>query len=345
MAKGLVVNKKRLFWEKIRLELKNPFRVAYKESTFHDTYWVRLAEDNGWGEGTIPSYFNISEKKLVSYWEKTAQSPVPFPVSIHQIDEWMGEEGVAPARCAIELALLDRIGRDEGKPLFEVLDLPEPKSLTTSYSISLSTPQEMANKAKEAKKYPILKVKLGGESDESCIAAIREVRPDCFLRVDVNGAWDLETAKKMIKHLSFYNVEFIEQPLPRENITELGILQSNSNIPIVADESARTMVDIHKLGLAGVSGVNLKLMKVGGILTTLEMIKIAREYNMRIMLGCMLESSLGVTAMAHLSGLADWIDLDAPMLLKNDPFDGLQFDKRLHISLPERSGIGVLRKE
>lgn len=339
------MNKKRLLWEKIRLELKNPFRVAYIESSFYDTYWVRLAEDNGWGECAIPSYFNISEKKLVSYWEKVAQSSVPFPVSIHQIDEWMGEDGVAPARCAVELALLDRIGREDGKPLHQVLDLPDPKQLTTSYSISLSTPQEMAEKAKGAKNYPILKVKLGGEADESCIAAIREVRPDCFLRVDVNGAWDLQTAQHMIKRLSFYNVEFVEQPLPRENITELGILQSDSNIPIIADESARTLVDIHKLGLAGIAGVNLKLMKVGGILTTMEMIKVAREYNMRIMLGCMLESSLGVTAMAHLSGEADWIDLDAPMLLKNDPFEGLEYDKRLHISLPDRPGIGVIRKE
>ena len=122
-------------------------------------------------------------------------------------------------------------------------------------------------------------------------------------------------------------------------------MQSTSNLPIVADESVQTLVDVHKLGLAGVAGINLKLMKVGGILKAIEMIKVAREYNMRIMLGCMLESSLGVTAMGHLSGEADWIDLDAPMLLKNDPFEGLQYDKRFHISLPDRPGIGVIRKE
>lgn len=199
----------------------------------------------------------------------------------------------------------------------------------------------MAEIARNEKAYPILKVKLDGKDDEDCIAAIREVRPDAKIRVDVNAAWDLPMAIKMVRQLSVYDLELIEQPLARDQITEMGILQSTTRIPIVADESVQNVEDVHALGLAGVAGINLKLMKTGGILPALEMIQVAQDYNMRIMLGCMLETSLAVTAMAHLSGLADWIDLDAPLLIKNDPFDGLKYDKHLKITIPTQPGIGI----
>jgi L-alanine-DL-glutamate epimerase-like enolase superfamily enzyme len=335
------MNKQRLTWKKISLELLRPFRIAYGVATIRDTHWIQLEDDSGWGEGVIPSYHQISNAELYACWHKASISEVPFPVSIHQVQGWIGDDCPGPARCALELALLDRIGRIENKPLYQLLDLPNPKKLVTSYTISISTPQEMAAEARAFKKYPILKIKLGNEEDEACIAAIREVRQDATLRVDVNGAWDLSTAKMMVRRLAIYNLDLIEQPLPRGQVTELGILQSGTNIPIVADESVQTIDDIHALGLAGVAGINLKLMKVGGVLTALEMIRVAQEYNMRIMLGCMIETSIGVTAMAHLSGLADWIDLDAPLLIKNDPFEGLTYDKHLKISVPASAGIGV----
>jgi L-alanine-DL-glutamate epimerase-like enolase superfamily enzyme len=335
------MNKQRLTWEKISLELKKPFRIAYGVATVRDTHWIRLEDDSGWGEGVIPSYYQISNAELYACWNKASRSEVPFPVSIHQVEGWIGEEGPGPARCALELALLDRIGRNENKPLYQLLSLPDPKKIVTSYTISISTPQEMADEARAVKAYPILKIKLGNEEDEACVAAIREVRPDAKIRVDVNGAWDLPTAKMMVRRLAIYDLDLIEQPLPRGQVTELGILQSTTKIPIVADESVQTIEDIHAAGLAGVAGINLKLMKVGGVLTTLEMIRVAQEYNMRIMLGCMIETSIGVTAMAHLSGLAEWIDLDAPLLIKNDPFEGIMYDKHLKMSIPKSPGIGV----
>jgi len=338
------VNKQRLVWEKIALELKNPFRVAYGESSICYVYWIRLAEDNGWGEGAIPFSGGNSDKEMLACWEKAARSPVNFPVSIHQVQGWMGEGGTAPARCALEMALLDRIGRNEGKPLYQILDLPKPEPLSTSYTISLDTPQKMAEIARNEKACPILKIKLGGEDDEDCIAAIREVRPDAKIWVDVNAAWDLPKAIKMVRQLSVYNLELIEQPLARDQMTEMGILQSTTKIPIVADESVQNLEDVHALGLAGVAGINLKLMKVGGILNALEMIRVAKDYGMRIMLGCMIETSIGVTAMAHLCGLAEWVDLDVPLLVKNDPFEGLRYDKHLKISIPKQAGIGVQNK-
>lgn len=339
--KGLPVNKQRFVWEKITLELKNPIRIAYGKSNKSQIYWIRLAGDNGWGEAVIPSYGVNSDKEMLAFWANAAWSPVHFPVSIHQVQRWIGEGGPAPARCALELALLDRIGREEGKPLYQILDLPEPEPLSTSYTISLDTPQKMAEIARNEKAYPILKIKLGGDDDEDCIAAIREVRPDAKIWVDVNAAWDLPKAIKMVRQLSVFNLELIEQPLGRDQITEMGRLQSTTHIPIVADESVQNIEDVHALGLAGVAGINLKLMKTGGILPALEMIRIARDYNMRIMLGCMIETSLGVTAMAHLSGIADWIDLDAPLLIKNDPFKGLQYDRHLKIKFSHQPGIGI----
>jgi L-alanine-DL-glutamate epimerase-like enolase superfamily enzyme len=335
------VNKQRFVWEKIALALKNPIRIGYGEISVCHVYWIRLAEDSGWGEAAIPSCGGNFDKEMLTFWANAARSDVHFPVSIHQVHGWIGENGSASARCALELALLDRIGRIEGKPLHQILDLPEPEPLPTSFTITFDTPQKMAQIAKNEKAYPILKVKLGGKDDEDCIAAIREVRPDAKIRVDVNAAWDLPQAIRMARQLSVYNLELIEQPLAREQITELGILQSTTRIPIVADESVQNLEDVHALGLAGVAGINLKLMKTGGILPALEMIQVARDYNMRIMLGCTIETSLAVTAMAHLSGLAEWIDLDAPLLVKNDPFDGLKYNKHLKISLPTRPGIGI----
>ena len=338
------MNKQRFVWEKIALELTNPIRIAYGENRIYHVYWIRLAEDSGWGEGAIPSNAGNLEKEMLAYWADAARSDVHFPVSIHQIHGWIGEGGPAPARCALELALLDRIGRVEGKPLYQVLDLPEPEPLPTSFTIALDTPQKMAEIANNVKAYPILKVKLGGEDDEDCIAAIREVRPDAKIRVDVNAGWDLSKAIRMARQLAVYNLELIEQPLAPDQITEMGILQSTTRIPIVADESIRNLEDLHALGLAGVAGINLKLMKTGGILPALEMIQVAKDYNMRIMLGCMIETSLAVTAMAHLSGLADWIDLDAPLLIKNDPLSGIKYNKHLKITLPNQPGIGIQLK-
>src|SRR5262249_12961993 len=139
--------------------------------------------------------------------------------------------------------------------------------------------------------------------------------------------------------------ELIEQPLPKDQHAQIGELQKQTSIPIVADESVQSLDDINRLGDAGVRGVNLKLMKLGGILPALEILKIARGYDMKIMLGCMIETSIGITAMAHLMGSADWLDLDAPLLISNDPFDGIRIDERAMIHLPDRPGIGVVRKQ
>jgi L-alanine-DL-glutamate epimerase-like enolase superfamily enzyme len=333
-----------LRWEKITLNLQNPFRLSYGISHTRQTYWLRLEDDAGWGEGTIPPYYGIDTKEMETYWRHTAALARPLPDDLDTVEGWLGAEGPAPARTALEMVVIDRIARQREIPLYDILGISQPANLESSYTISIDTPDEMARMAAEVKDFKVLKVKLGSEDDTARLAAIRAARPDARLRVDANAGWTVAEAAHQIEEISAYELEMIEQPLTRIAIEAMGELQKRTSTPIVADESVQTIEDIEKLGAAGVKGINLKLMKAGGLLATLQMIQRARELGMKIMLGCMVETSLGTTAMAHLSGLADWVDLDAPLLISNDPFEGITYDKNLRISVPERPGIGAVKK-
>jgi L-alanine-DL-glutamate epimerase-like enolase superfamily enzyme len=188
----------------------------------------------------------------------------------------------------------------------------------------------------------VIKIKLGSDDDEARVAAIRRARPDATLYIDANAAWTAEEAIAQIRRIAAYDLALIEQPTAKDDIEGMGQVQAAVDVPVVADESLQTLADVDRLAAAGVRGINLKLMKVGGVGPGLAIIHRARELGLQVMLGCMVETSLGVTAMAHLSGLADWLDLDAPLLIRNDPFSGLQYDDQAQIHLPSRPGIGVL---
>ncbi len=334
-----------LTWEKLILNLRNPFHLSYGVSLTRQAYWLRLAEDAGWGEGTIPPYYGVDTAEMEAYWRRTAALARPLPEKLDEVESWIGNEGPAPARAALELAVIDRIARQCGLPLYRLLDLPRPGGLATSFTIAIDVPEEMARMAREIPDYKIIKVKLGSDDDRARLAAIRAARPDARLRVDANAGWTIAEARTRIEELEGYDLEMIEQPLSRLEIEAMGELQTHTTIPIVADESVQTLQDVERLGAAGVQGINLKLMKVGGLLAGLQILRRARELGMKIMLGCMVETSIGTTAMAHLSGLADWLDLDAPLLISNDPFDGITYDKNLRIAIPERAGIGALKKQ
>ncbi|MFQ5400150.1 MAG: dipeptide epimerase [Anaerolineae bacterium] len=307
-------------------------------------YWLRLEDDSGWGEGTIPPYYGIEDDEMSAYWKEAAQRQAPFPDDPAQIGTWVGEIGPAPARCALDLALHDRIGRRRDVPLYELLGLPRPLPRSTSFTIGMDSPTETARQTAKLRGYTIFKVKVGGKDDEGVIAAIRQARPDVRLRVDANAAWTVDEAVRCIHKLSRYGIELVEQPVARDDIEGMGWVQQQVDVPIVADESVQTLEDVERLAADGVQGVNIKLMKVGGLAPGLRMLKRARELGMRIMLGCMVETSLGTTAMAHLAGMADWLDLDAPLLLSNDPFDGLRYDVQGKLYLSARPGIGVIQR-
>lgn len=333
-----------LRWEKIVLKLRNPFRLSYGVSETRQAYWLRLPGDEGWGEGTIPPYYGVQDKDMEAAWRAVADSNRPLPTDLAEIEDWVGQTGPAPARAALDLALHDSIARRQGVPLYALLELPKPRPLPTSFTIAIDTPEVMAQMALENSRIPIIKVKLGSDDDESRLRAIRAARPDVRLRVDANAGWTFDEAVRQVQRLERYDLEMIEQPLPKDQIEAMGELQKLTRLPLVADESVQTLRDVERLAAAGVRGINLKLMKVGGLSPALRMLLRARELGLQVMLGCMVETSLGTTAMAHLMGLADWLDLDAPLLVSNDPFDGVTYSPELEVSLPERPGIGVLLK-
>ena len=333
-----------LRWELLTLQLRNPFRLSYGVSETRQAYWIRLADDAGWGEGTIPPYYRVDPTAMTECWERAAKQTLPFPDEIDDIPHWL-PEGPAPARSALELALADRIAKNRGLPLYQLLNLPKPPNLTTSFTIAIDTPDAMARMATEIPDYSVIKLKLGSDDDESRVRAVRQARPDAKLRVDANAGWTLDEAIAHLNWLEQYDLELIEQPLARDQHRAMGELQHRTAIPVVADESVQTLEDIEQLAAAGVRGINLKLMKVGGLTSALKILKRSRELGMQVMLGCMIETSIGTTAMAHLAGLADWIDLDSPLLINNDPFDGITYDRQARITVPDRPGIGAILKK
>jgi L-alanine-DL-glutamate epimerase-like enolase superfamily enzyme len=335
----------RLTWERITLKLRNPFRLSYGTSEERQAYWLRLENDEGWGEGTIPPYYHVDQSETEAVWQAAAQSTIPFPERIEDIGKWVGTDGPAPARCALDLAIHDRIGRKTGVPLYKLLGLPQPAVMTSSFTIAIDSPEEMARMAQQFASYSILKIKLGGDGEDlERLAAIRSARPEVSLRIDANAGWNVDDALRMVRELERFELEMIEQPVAKEDIEGMGSVQAATRIPIVADESVQTMENIEALGRAGVRGINLKLMKTGGLTPAVAMLKRARELGLKVMLGCMIETSIGTTAMAHLAGLADWLDLDAPVLISNDPFDGMTFTESADVSITDRPGIGVVLK-
>lgn len=334
-----------LSWQEITLRLRNPFRVSYGASLTRQAFWLRLNENEGWGEGTIPPYYGIRNDEMIAFWQKIGTRTDAFPATPEEIAPWIGTQGPAPARAALDLAFHDRLGRRHDQPLYRLLKLPLPRVLATAVTIGIDSPEEMARQALELQQCPILKIKLGSEDDRARVAAVREARPDARLFIDANAAWGAEEAVSQLQHLLDYKLELIEQPVAKDDFEGMGYVQRHVPVPVVADETVRTLADVDRLASVGVQGINIKLMKLGGLTPALRLLRRAREHGMRIMLGCMIETSLGVTSVAHLTGMADWLDLDAPLLIANDPFEGIQYDAELKVHMPQRPGIGVIRKE
>jgi L-Ala-D/L-Glu epimerase len=253
--------------------------------------------------------------------------------------------GSRAARSAIDEALYDLWGKKLGQPLYKLLGLNPNRLPLTSFTIGIDEPEAMAAQAKESG-HPILKIKLGSERDEQIVAAIRRAT-DARLRADANAGWSRERALEIIPRLADYGLEFIEQPLAVDDVEGFFWLKDrlrrqNVDIPIFADETARTSRDVAKLAGA-IDGVVVKTMKSEGIREALRMIHTARAHDMQIMLSCMVESSVGVTAAAHLAPLCDYADLDGPLLIKNDPYRGLQYDGA-RFTLPDGPGLGLERR-
>ena len=331
----------KLHWEPLALDLKTTFRVAH--GAFDQRYNVLVYLDDGVGEAAAVPYYGETQEGIIEYLQSVPDlGDDPF-----DIDTVLAKRpaGSRAARSAIDQALHDLWGKKLGHPLYKLFGLNPNHLPLTSFTIGIDEPEIMAEQAK-ASGLPILKIKLGSEKDEQILTAIRKVT-DAMLFADVNAGWSREQALKMIPRLQDYNLELLEQPLAVADVEGYFWLKEKLraqkiDIPIFADETAKTSHDVVKLAGA-VDGVVVKTMKSEGIRETLRMIHTARAHDMKIMLSCMVETSVGVTAAAHLAPLCDYADLDGPLLIRNDPYHGIKYDGAT-FSLPHRPGIGVERK-
>jgi L-alanine-DL-glutamate epimerase-like enolase superfamily enzyme len=330
----------KLHWEPISLDLKTTFRVAHGASTQRHNVLVYL--DDGVGEAAAVPYYGETQPGIIEYLKSVPElGDDPF-----DLDGVLAKRpaGSRAARAAIDEALHDLWGKKLGQPLYKLLGLNPMHVPLTCLTIGIDEPDVMAEQAKSSG-YPILKIKLGSEKDEAILAAIRKTT-GAKLQADANAGWTREQALELIPRLAEYGLEFIEQPLPIDDVDGYFWLKERLraqkvHVPIFADETAKTSHDVVKLAGA-VDGVVVKAMKAGGLREALKIIHTARAHDMQVMLGCMVESSVGVTAAAHLAPLCDYADLDGPLLIRNDPFRGLQYDGA-RFSLPEGPGLGVER--
>jgi L-Ala-D/L-Glu epimerase len=330
----------KLHWEPIALDLKTTFRVAHGASDQRHNVLVYL--EDGVGEAAAVPYYGETQKGIIEYLQSVPDlGDDPF-----DIDAVLAKRpsGSRAARSAIDVALHDLWGKKLGQPLYKLFGLNPNKLPLTSFTIGIDEPEVMAEQTKQLN-YPIIKIKLGSERDEEIVAAIRKVTGATLL-VDVNAGWTRERALQLIPRLIDYDVELIEQPLEVDDVQGYFWLKEKLraqkvNIPIFADETAKTSHDVVKLAGA-IDGVVVKTMKSEGIREALRMIHTAQAHDMQIMLGCFIESSVGVTAAAHLAPLCDYADLDGPLLIKNDPYRGLKYDGA-KLTLPNGPGLGLVR--
>jgi L-Ala-D/L-Glu epimerase len=323
----------------LEMPLHHPFKIARSEESVARSAVIRLRYDDleGIGEAAPCARYGESVESVVEYFASHAlacDDPYRLETLLHP--------GIpAAARCGLDLALHDLIGKELGKPLYALLGLDPSATPATSFTIGIADRATMQQKLEEARDAPILKIKLGigtpAEQIET-IAVIRD-RYTGAIRIDANEGWDVETAVAILRALDRYEIEFCEQPIPAGNSAGLRAIRERVEIQIVADEDALVARDLPPL-LGCVDGVNVKLAKTGGIRGALAMIHTARAMGMKVMLGCMIESAIATTAAAHLSPLVDWADLDGPLLVAHDPFAGVRYD-RAKLVLPDAPGLGV----
>jgi len=320
------------------LPLVHPFKITRGEESVSHTALFRLhwRALEGLGESSpIPRYGESIESIYAWYREHPIHGDDPYLT--HALLEGIP----SAARCGLDIALHDLMGKDLGKPLYRLLGLDPQLTPTTSFTIGISKPELTLQKIAEIGSHPVIKVKLGLGSLQDQVATIELVRSKYggAIRLDANEGWTPESAVQILKELHRYDIEFCEQPIPAGSPEKLRYIRDHSAIPIVTDEDSKDASDLPALR-GCVDGINVKLVKCGGICGALAMIHTARALKLKVMLGCMVESAILSTAAAHLSPLVDWADLDGPFLTAQDPFAGVTYDNGKLI-LPDGPGLGV----
>ncbi|MGQ9642529.1 MAG: dipeptide epimerase [Ignavibacterium sp.] len=325
------------------LELKHVFTVAVNSRTTTPVMLTEIEYDGikGYGEASMPPYLGESQETATKFLSKVNLEQFDDPFEIEKILEYVDsiDEKNTAAKASVDIALHDLVGKLLGKPWYKIWGFDKSKTPYTTFTIGIDKPDVVRQKVKEAEEFKILKVKLGKENDREMIETIRSVT-DKPLTADANQGWkDKNYALEMIQWLHEQNVLYIEQPLPKEMIEENAWITEHSPIPVLGDESIQRIPDLIKMKDV-YSGVVVKLMKCTGMREAYKMINLAKSLGLKVMLGCMTETSCAISAAAQLSPEADWADLDGNLLIKNDPYEGVKVvDGK--IILTEYPGIGL----
>ncbi len=336
----------KLRYRPYELQLKHVFTIANNSRTTTPVMLTEIEYDGviGYGEASMPPYLGESHQSVAEFLSKVDLSLFSDPFEMEDIVSYIDSiaTGNYAAKASVDIALHDLIGKILKQPWFKLWGLNPSKTPNTSFTIGMDTPEVVKQKVNEAGVFKILKVKLGRDNDKEMIKTIRSVTntPIC---VDVNQGWkDRQMALDMINWLATQGVVFVEQPMSKHSVDDMAWLTENSPLPIMADEAVQTVNDLLSVNKV-YSGINIKLMKCGGMRNAHKMANMAKIMGMKVMIGCMTETSCAVSAAAQISPLADWADLDGNLLISNDIYDGVKVVEG-KVTLSGLPGIGIRLK-
>lgn len=336
-------SKMKLSFKPYTLELKHVFTVAVNSRTTTPVMLTEIEYDGikGYGEASMPPYLGESQETATKFLSKVDLSQFNDPFEMEKILDYVDsiDEKNTAAKASVDIALHDLVGKLMNQPWYKIWGYDKTKTPYTTFTIGIDTPDVVRQKTKEAAEFKLLKVKLGKDNDKEMIETIRSVT-DVPLTADANQGWkDKHYALDMINWLNEQNVLYVEQPMPKEMIEENAWITQHSPLPILGDESIQRLSDLIKMKDV-YSGVVIKLMKCTGMREANKMLNLARSLNMKVMVGCMTETSCAISAASQLSPMVDWADLDGALLIKNDPFEGMKvIDGK--VTLTDYPGIGL----
>ena len=325
------------------LQLTHTFTVAEYSRNTTPVVLTELEYDGiiGYGEASLPPYLGESHQSVITFLNKLNMEQFTDPFRMDEILEYVNgvDKENRAAKASVDIALHDLMGKIVNQPLYKLWGLTPEDTPVTSFTIGIDKPKVVVEKTKEAARFKVLKVKLGKGNDKEMINAVRSIT-DVPIYVDVNQGWkDKEMALDMINWLNEKGVIFVEQPMPADQVEDMAWLTQHSPLPTIADEAFHRLPDVARFKDV-YTGINIKLMKSTGLREAHKMITVARALDMKVMMGCMTETSCAVSAAAQLSPLVDWADLDGNLLIDNDLYEGVKVING-KLTLNEWPGIGI----
>lgn len=337
-----------LTWERISLRTRRPFVIARWGYAGHENVIVTITDDDGvsgMGEAAPNRYYGESPDTVVAALERykpIIESAQSWSLEATDVALTTALRGNASARAAVSSAMHDLHARKAGLPLHKLWGLSADASPLSSFTIAIDDVEGLRRRVSDAAEYPILKIKLGTDRDEEIVRTVRDAAPDKVLRVDANAAWSPQQAIERAAMLRDNGVESLEQPVAAADVEGMRFVRERCGLPVIADESCLVAADVPRLA-GSCDAINIKLAKCGSLREAIRLVHVARAHNLGVMAGCMIETSLGISAIAQIAPLLDTADFDGAALLADDPFEGVTIaDGR--VGLVDSPGLGVTRR-